>query len=255
MESSAGMRLSVLRRSGVLAAVVLLSACGTPDEAPPAPPSAASASATSPVSDTSAGSRSGTAGSSTPAPPTTEPPTVTEPPTSDVVPSTVAPEPTVPASETPAPASQSPAEQAPPPAATVTAAPTAFPDPAEVEARGAATNPLCEVLSVDEVGALLGAPVAPAQDASSGTGCLWSGVTSDGSFLQLQMLGDPAKYVQPGGAEVLTGIGDAAFVVAVDGTWTAQAQNPDGTFAVQLGGPTANRDGAVAGLERLLERY
>jgi hypothetical protein len=69
------------------------------------------------------------------------------------------------------------------------------------------------------------------------------------------MLGDPARYLPPADAESVPGIGDAAFVVRSTDGWTAQAQNPDGTFAVQIAGNTAGRDATIQGLRLLLERY
>ncbi|WP_157970805.1 hypothetical protein [Nakamurella deserti] len=250
------MRIALLRAVGVAVVLALAAACGTPDEAPPASVSTVSTASAPPTPASAMGSAAGTA--------TVPPPTSVESPapppsavSSDVPTSAVAPADAV-GTGGGAPIgtlAESTALSSPPVAATVTAAPSVFPDPAEVEAQGVATNPLCEVLSVDEVDVLLGAPVRAAVDAASGTGCLWSGATSDSSFLQLQMLGDPARYAPPGDAEVLDGIADAAFVLGTGDTWTAQAQNPDGTFAVQLGGPTATRDGAVTGLQRLLERY
>ncbi len=261
MEGSEGMRARRIGLVGIVGGVVLLAGCGTADEAQLTATS--TAAITSSVTGSEDGSESVSASSPGSSQSVPEPTASSEESQSAPVAST---EPSVSATGGPggnggagpdAPATTPGGATAGGGATipTYTASPGTFPDREEVEAQGVATNPLCEVLSTDEVSTLLGVAVRPAADAAAGTGCLWTALADDGSFLQLQMVGDPARYAPPAGAESLTGIGDAAAVAVADGVWTAQAQNPDGTFAVQLAGPTAGRDGAVEGLRRLLERY
>lgn len=254
MEGSVGMKLPITARLGLLAAtVVLLSACGTSDE-PQAAPTTVSTSASSaqpPGSSSSNGTSPGTGR------PSSDPASAEDPSGAAAASSAVEGSP---ASEAaPTTTTQTPA--VPPPVASVPAPqasggiPTTYPDPKVVEKIGHATNPLCEAVTVDEMADLLGAAVRPAIDDAEGTGCLWLGVGDDSRFAQMQMIGDPARYLRPAGADDVSGIGDAAFVVAAEGGWTAQAHNPDGTFAVRLVAPGATKDATVEGLRRLLERY
>jgi hypothetical protein len=256
------MKLSHSGRTGILVAV-LLAGCSpsaettSTDPAPTtsaAPTMAGSAASGSPTTGVG---QSGTADTAPTADLPGSEPTPTSAAPGPEVPSVAAPQPPGAAAPDPIPSAPA-AGAAPEPAPNAAPAPApsaSFPDPAEVEARGLATNPLCEVLSVDEVTTLVGAPVAHAVDTADGTACLWSGTASDSTYLQLQMLGDPARYLPPADAESVPGIGDAAFVVRSTDGWTAQAQNPDGTFAVQIAGNTAGRDATIQGLRLLLERY
>ncbi len=48
-------------------------------------------------------------------------------------------------------------------------------DPAASGSAVAASNPLCDLFTIDEVQALPGTPVGPGEDAAMGTGCQWNG--------------------------------------------------------------------------------
>ena len=128
-----------------------------------------------------------------------------------------------------------------------------------VAQEGGATNPLCELFTIDEAAALLGAPVDPGVDAAMGSGCQWNG--SDGSgatYLQIQVLDDPSYYVEQSlgaGFEQLAGIGDAAFLIPELGGYAASAQTATATFAVAVNGGTASKTSATELLRQVVQRY
>ncbi len=141
-----------------------------------------------------------------------------------------------------------------------TATPTTAPGAASptAAAHEGATSEYCSLFTVDEVQAILGAPVGPGDDAALGTGCQWDGTDPEGgTMLQIQVIDDPSFYVEQSGAEgfeAVSGIGAAAFVVDEIGGWSAQAQTDAATYAVIVRGGTATRLSAISLLKTLVER-
>jgi Protein of unknown function (DUF3558) len=134
----------------------------------------------------------------------------------------------------------------------------ASPDAPAASGSAAASNPLCDLFTIDEVQALLGAPVGPGEDAAQGTGCQWSGDSSvDATYLQIQVIDDPSYYVEQSegdGFEQVSGIGNAAFVIPELGGWAGGAQSSSSTFAVAVNGGTASKEAAISLLRQLVER-
>lgn len=130
--------------------------------------------------------------------------------------------------------------------------------PAASGSAAAASNPLCDLFTVDEVQELLGAPVGPGEDAALGTGCQWSGDSSaDATYLQIQVIEDPSYYVEQSlgdGFEQVSGIANAAFVIPELGGWAGGAQSDSSTYAVAVNGGTASKEAAISLLRQLVER-
>lgn len=118
----------------------------------------------------------------------------------------------------------------------------------------------CSLLTQAEVKQQFGTAVDKGEMAGMGTGCQWAATNIDTAFAQIQIIPDTTGYgtpIQAPSFQKLTGIKGVGFSVKdPQGGWLAEAKTAKGHYAVQLiGAPSATREGAVALLRKLMERW
>ena len=118
----------------------------------------------------------------------------------------------------------------------------------------------CSLLTTAEIKEHFGTAVEKGEMAGLGTGCQWAVKNNDTAFAMIQILTDTTAYgtpIQAPSYQKLTGIKGVGFSVQdPQGGWRAEAKNAKGHYAVQvIGAPSATREGAVALLRKLLERW
>ena len=118
--------------------------------------------------------------------------------------------------------------------------------------RAVAATSLCNLLTAQEVGAVLNAQIQPPRSMQTG-GCIWRGTGTDSVTLEAPGTGRPGFYnakSRTSATVSLTGIGDAAFVFTSVAGFVQVSFVKGGTFLTLLV-QTRDGKGAQAGARSL----
>jgi hypothetical protein len=124
-------------------------------------------------------------------------------------------------------------------------------------APGGGGDQLCDGFSRSEIENLLGAPVILTPRPDEKAMCYWEGTGAEDAAVQTHVIRNREAWTPPHGAkgyELLTGIGERAYVVPELGGWAAAALTEEGMVAVWMAGGKADRESAIQLLRSALDR-
>lgn len=122
------------------------------------------------------------------------------------------------------------------------------------DAKGpASANARCRLFTPAEIKGFLGRAVGAGENAAGGSGCMWNNADDGDASVQVVEARYAVAPTLVKGYKPLPAIGPKAWV-APDMGWTAGSVVGDVAVVVNLGGKTASEAGAVAMLQKALER-